>query len=103
MAENYRQFDLREIVRKSPETYLPIFRNNIRLICGTEDSFYLNEAVALLDSELQQLGRQPSDKGYVKLVPGDHGSVFSSEAMQAIPGEILEHFKAYGHAVNETP
>jgi S-formylglutathione hydrolase FrmB len=103
VAETYRQFDLREMVRKSPETYLPIFRNNIRLICGTEDSFYLNEAVALLDSELQQLGRQPSDKGYVKLVPGDHGSVFSSEAMQAIPKEILEHFKAYGHAVNETP
>ncbi len=103
VAESYRPFDLREMVRKSPETYLPIFRNNIRLICGTEDSFYLNEAVALLDSELQQLGRQPSDKGYVKLVPGDHGSVFASEAMRAIPKEILDHFKAYGHVVDGTP
>ena len=98
VADYYRRFDLREIVRNDPAIYMPIFRNNVRLICGTEDSYYLNEAVALLDSELQQLGRKPTDKGYVKLIPGDHGTVLGSEAARAIPHEMLEHFRAFGHA-----
>jgi hypothetical protein len=81
---------------KDPARYLPLFRKNVRLIVGTEDSFYLNEAVALLAAELESHPRDADDPGYVKLVPGDHGSVFASPAMEAIPAEVLAHLRNAG-------
>jgi S-formylglutathione hydrolase FrmB len=97
VANSYRQYDICDRLRQSPQTYMPIFRNNIRLICGTEDSFYLNEAVTLLDEELKRLGQLPSDRGYVKLIPGDHGTVFMHPAMRAIPKEMLDHLREAKH------
>ena len=97
VAAAYRKYDLGELLRRDPARYLPLFRKNIHLICGTEDSFYLNEAVQLLSDELGKHPRDAADTGYVKLVPGDHGSVFGHEAMRAIPGEVLAHFRAAGH------
>jgi pimeloyl-ACP methyl ester carboxylesterase len=97
VAEQYRKFDIGHLLRTDPKRYLPIFRNNIRLICGTEDSFYLNEAVALLKAELTKLGVESTDVGYVKLVPGDHGSVMAHESARAAPSEMLEHLKKSGH------
>ncbi|MSR62220.1 MAG: hypothetical protein EXS08_07235 [Planctomycetes bacterium] len=97
VAESYRKYDLGELVRKDPARYLPLFRERVRLIVGTEDSFYLNEAVDLLNQELAKHERAPTDAGYVKLVPGDHGSVFGSEAMRAIPDEMLAHLRKAGH------
>lgn len=98
VAAAYRKYDLGELLRTQPARYLPLFRKNIHLVCGTEDSFYLNEAVQLLADELAKHPREAGDSGYVKLVPGDHGSVFGDPAMQAIPGEVLAHFRAAGHA-----
>jgi hypothetical protein len=101
VAEAYRRFDLGELLRKDPARVVPLFRERVRLIVGTEDSFYLNEAVELLEKELAKSPRDPADagdvKGYVKLVPGDHGSVFASEAMRAIPDEMLAHLRKAGH------
>jgi len=98
VAAAYRKYDLGELLRSNPARYLPLFRRNIHLICGTEDSFYLNEAVKLLADELGKHPRDAADSGYVKLVPGDHGSVFGHESMQAIPSEVLAHFRSAGHA-----
>jgi hypothetical protein len=98
VAESYRRFDVGELLRKDPAHLVPLFREHVRLIVGTEDSFYLNEAVALLKKELDELPHEASDPGYVKLVPGDHGSVFSSDAMRAIPSEMLTHLRKAGHA-----
>ena len=98
VAAAYRKYDLGELLRREPARYLPLFRKNIHLVCGSEDSFYLNEAVQLLADELARHPRDAADQGYVKLVPGDHGSVFGHEAMRAIPGEVLAHFRAAGHA-----
>lgn len=98
VAAAYRKYDLGELLRTQPARYLPLFRKNIHLVCGTEDSFYLNEAVKLLADELAKHPREATDTGYIKLVPGDHGSVFGHESMQAIPGEVLEHFRVAGHA-----
>jgi S-formylglutathione hydrolase FrmB len=98
VAAYYRKYDLGELLRTQPARYLPLFRSNIHLICGTEDSFYLNEAVQLLADELAKHPHEAADSGYIKLVPGDHGSVFGDPAMQAIPGEVLAHFRSAGHA-----
>lgn len=96
VAEAYRAYDLGHLLRTDPARLVPLFRTRVRLICGSEDSFYLNEAVELLRQELAQHA-EPGDVGYVKLVPGDHGSVFGSDAMQAIPVEVLEHWRRAGH------
>lgn len=95
-AERYREYDIGARLRAQPERYLPLFRKNVRLVCGTEDSFYLNEAVALLAEELARHPRADEGPGYVKLVPGDHGSVFASPEMEAIPAEVLAHFRRAG-------
>jgi len=84
-------------VRKNSIELLPLFRNNVRLVVGTEDSFYLNEAVAMLDAELTKLGRAETDRGYVKMIPGDHGSIFASEAVRSFPKEMLEHLRKAEH------
>ncbi len=97
IAEKYRQYDISYILQKNPTEFAPIYRSAIRLVVGTEDSFYLNEAVALLDAELAQHGRKPTDRGYIKMIPGDHGSIFGSDTLKAFPGEMLEHLEAAGH------
>ena len=99
IAEHYRQYDISYLLQKNPNELAPIFRNAVRLVVGTEDSFYLNEAVALLDAELAQYGRKPSDRGYIKMIPGDHGSIFGSDTLTAFPREMLEHLKMAGHSV----
>lgn len=97
IAEYYQQYDICRLLQKNPDALLPLFRNNIRLVVGTEDSFYLNEAVALLDAELTKQGRAPTDRGYVKMIPGDHGSIFSSETVRSFPKEMVEHLRKAGH------
>ena len=97
IAEYYQRYDIGYLLRNNATTMVPIFRNSIRLVVGTEDSFYLNEAVAMLDAELSRLGRTAADRGYVKMIPGDHGSIFGSEAIRAFPKEMLEHLRAAGH------
>jgi pimeloyl-ACP methyl ester carboxylesterase len=97
VAEAYRKYDIGELVRRDPARFVPLFRERVRLIVGSEDSFYLNEAVELLDKELAKHPRGPAGAGYVKLVPGDHGSVFASEDMRAIPAEMLQHLRKAGH------
>lgn len=97
VAESYRKYDIGELLRKDPAHLVPLFRARVRLIVGSEDSFYLNEAVELLDRELAKSPRASTDAGYVKLVPGDHGSVFASDAMRAIPEEMVEHLRKAGH------
>ena len=97
IANHYRQYDISYLLQKNPSVLAPIFRNAVRLVVGTEDSFYLNEAVALLNAELAQHGKMPTDRGYIKMIPGDHGSIFGSETIKAFPGEMLEHLKNAGH------
>ena len=97
-AKAYEAYDIRLLLSQDPERYLPVFENQIRLVCGAVDNYYLDEAVRLLMTELQKQGFDESGSGYVKLIEGaDHGrSLFVSEAMRAWPGEMAEHLKANG-------
>lgn len=101
VAETYRAYDIRARLERDPQRFGPIFRRNIRLFVGDQDNFYLNEAVELLKQTLDGLAIPPDaehDFGYVKLVPGtDHGSVLRSPQSMAIPQEMLEHLRRFGH------
>ena len=98
-AEAFKDHDIRLRLANDPEHFVPIFANNVRLVCGAQDNFYLNEAVALLQEELAKHDL-PDGPGYVKLVDAaDHGmSLYRSEEMQGFTGEMIEHLKASGYA-----
>ncbi|GMV26073.1 MAG: hypothetical protein AMXMBFR58_21040 [Phycisphaerae bacterium] len=96
IAEQYRAYDIGHLLRTSPDKYLPVFRERVRLIVGGEDNFSLDEAVTLLAADLEKLGGLPGP-GYVKIVPGtDHGTVMTSDAGRRIPREMVEHLKGAG-------
>ena len=80
------------MLSRHSEKYGPIFANNVRLICGELDNYYLNEAVSLLKEEIDKQDL-PAGPGYVKLIPkADHGgSLMMSPAMRAVPGEMVKH------------
>lgn len=96
-AQQYEAYDIRLLLSRHPAKYAPIFANNVRLICGELDNYYLNEAVELLKEELEQHD-PPAGPGYIKLVPNaDHGgSLMMSPPMRAVPGEMVKHLEAHG-------
>ncbi len=99
VAEQYRRYDIAELLRKEPGKYGPLFRERVRIIVGDQDTYYLNEAVALLKSEVDKLPVETSNgRGYIKILKGfDHGSVFMTPEMQGIKAEILAHFQRNNH------
>lgn len=103
MAERYRAYDIGHRLRAAPEKYGPIFRERVRLIVGEQDSFYLNEAVALLKADLDAHrpgGKNGDEHGYVKIIPGlDHGTVMMSAEARAFPKEMVEHLERQGWVV----
>ena len=92
-AEAYKAFDIRLLLANDPARYGPIFRDNVRLVCGRLDNYYLNEAVELLAAEVEKHAGDADGPGYVELVEGaDHGgSLFRSEIMRAWPRQVIEH------------
>ncbi|MGH7244582.1 MAG: alpha/beta hydrolase-fold protein [Phycisphaerales bacterium] len=91
-AEKYRVYDIGSFVREDPSRYLPLFNTNVHLVVGGADSFYLNEAVALLQADLARL--QPhapaAATGYIKIVPKyDHGTILGSPEVRGFSEEML--------------
>lgn len=101
VAEQYRRFDLRHLLRSDPARYANTWRNRIRLVVGDQDNFYLHEAVALIKADVEALPAAPADAppfGYIKIVPGrDHGTLMSSPELRVFPSEMLAHLRAAGH------
>lgn len=120
VAEQYRKYDITDLLRKHPERYGPIFRQNVRIVVGGADSFFLNEAVALLQHDVDALPPLPplppspspslpqanhaAAKGYIKIVPGlDHGTIFNSAEVREFPAEMLAYLKENRLAVEPVP
>ena len=99
-AKSYEPYDIRLNLARHPEQYAPLFRDNIRLVVGENDNYYLNEAVALLKQEVgaQAVVSDSAAVGYIRVLPNaDHeGSIFATRDMKAWPGEMVAHLKAHG-------
>ncbi len=95
IAEQYKKYDIGELLRAEPGKYGLTLLQRCRIIVGDQDSYYLNEAVALLKAQVDKLSflQFPEGaNGYIKILPGfDHGSVFMTPEMQHIPQEMLDH------------
>jgi hypothetical protein len=99
IAEKYRRYDLGALLRAEPQKFAPLFHERVRLAVGSEDNYFLNEAVALLKSDLTAIPFQPlvATKGSITVVPGaDHNSVQHSEAVRTWPTDMIEFLKAGG-------
>lgn len=97
VAEQYRKYDIADRLRKDSAKYVPIFRNNIRLVVGDSDNFFLEQAVLLLKSDLERLSPAGGkDVGYITVVPGlDHGSIFRSAELRAFEPQMVEHLRSH--------
>lgn len=108
-AEAWSRHDIARRFEQSRETLGPIFRERIRLLCGTRDSFYLNEAVARLKAKVDAwratlpAGRASKQgRGYIELVDGlDHDSMASVAALR-FHREIAVALAEAGHAERPT-
>lgn len=103
IAESYRPYDIGRLLRDDPGRFGPIFKQRIRILCGSQDSFYLEKAVGLVKDEVDKLSffvLPEGDHGYITIVPGrDHGSVLRTPEAAAIYPQMLEHLRRNGLAV----
>ena len=99
-AKNYEPYDIRLNLARHPDVYAPLFRDNVRLVVGENDNYYLNEAVALLKREVDShaVASDVPAAGYIRVLPNaDHeGSIFATPDMKAWPGEMVAHLKRHG-------
>lgn len=95
IAEQYKKYDIHALTLANEGTWGLMFHQRIRLLVGTLDSFYLNQAVEKLKPTVDGLhffvypeGRN----GWIELVPNaDHGSVMGSPKAREIPQEMVDH------------
>jgi len=103
----WRDFDIAERVRRAPQTMIPLLNDRVRLVCGDDDSFFLNLAVRLLQADVTRLKSDlvaagkldPSApaQGFIKLIPGkDHSTIYGSPEVQDFPRQMLTHLKRHG-------
>lgn len=101
VAEQYRKYDIADLLRHDGGKYGLILNQRVRILVGDEDNYYLNEAVALLKADLEKLSflQFPEGKhGYIKILKGvDHGTIFGTPEMHAVPADMLDHLKRAGH------
>jgi hypothetical protein len=97
VAEQYRKYDIADRLRKNPDRFLPIFRDNIRLVVGSEDNFFLEQAVILLKQDVEKLTPGGTKgAGFITIVPKlDHGSIFASAEIQAFESQMVEHLRKH--------
>jgi S-formylglutathione hydrolase FrmB len=75
VQQAWQKYDIRLILEKNWSSLGPKLRGKIHVICGTEDTFHLEEAVVLLCDFLKAKGFGSA----CEMVPGrDHGNLYQS-------------------------
>jgi hypothetical protein len=54
-AKSYERYDIDQLLRSRPAWYGKLWRRHVRLLVGDQDTYYLNEAVKLLQIDLDRL------------------------------------------------
>jgi hypothetical protein len=52
----WAKYDISRLLRENWKTLGPKLKGKLHIICGTADTFHLDEALRLLDAELKKLG-----------------------------------------------
>ena len=91
VAQAWRKYDIDLKLRTEWATLGPKLKGKLFVICGTEDTFYLDSAVALLRKDLEALGSDAT----VELLPGDHGSVLTQALYDRIQKGMAAKIRAH--------
>lgn len=73
VANAWEKYDISRLLRDNWTTLKPKLKGKIHIVVGTADTFHLNEAVQLLDTELKKLG---SDAKIEYLEGRDHFNLY---------------------------
>ncbi|MCZ6835261.1 MAG: alpha/beta hydrolase-fold protein, partial [Planctomycetota bacterium] len=96
VVEHWRAFDITHMVESDWATYGPIVNDNVRLMCGEQDSYYLNRAVQRFKAMVEAKRENEDGAGYVMLVPfADHGTL-REFVFQRINEEMRTHLRKHG-------
>ena len=110
-ADAWSRHDLARRFEKDPEKYGPLLAGRVRLVCGTRDSFYLNEAVARLKAKVDAWRaakvsrgeRPPAGPGFIELLEGlTHDGAYEL-AQVRFHKAMREHLKDHGLAEDPLP
>jgi hypothetical protein len=85
VVEHWKQFDIARMVRDDWERFGPIVTDRVRLVCGEFDCYYLQRAVRLFRSGIEEHAGNDSAQrpGYVFIHPdADHGSIVNFTFMR---------------------
>jgi dienelactone hydrolase len=85
VAHAWEQYDIRLILESNWKKLAPKLKGKLNVICGAEDTFYLDGAVRLLRESLKRL----KSDAVVELVPGkNHGNLLDASLRKRIATEI---------------
>jgi S-formylglutathione hydrolase FrmB len=98
VAAAWKRYDIRLILEQNWQILGPKLEGKVHVITGSEDTFYLEGAVALLKEALVRLG---SD-AVIEIVPGkNHFNLVDTEMRQRIAREMADAFRK--HELDQTP
>ena len=104
----WSRHDIARRLEDDPATVAPILANRARILCGTRDTYYLNEAVARLKARLERAlaslpadlpaGRAPSGAASIELLPDLTHDTVHPVAWMRFHQEMRDHLIAAGLA-----
>ena len=90
MAKHWQKYDIRLTLESNWKALGPKLAGKLHVYTGSEDTYYLDGAVALLKESLTKLG---SD-AVVEVVPGrNHGNLVDAKMRERISKEMAEAFR----------
>jgi S-formylglutathione hydrolase FrmB len=90
VALAWRKYDIGHILRTQWKELEPKLKGKLHVYMGTQDTFYLEGAVELLQKDMKALGSDAK----VELFPGDHSTVMTRSLRTRIDKEMADQWRA---------
>lgn len=90
VAEAWKKYDIGLILRTNWKELGPKLKGKLHVYMGTQDTFYLEGAVELLQKDMKALGSDAT----IELVPGDHGTMMTAALRERINKEMADAWRA---------
>ncbi|TDH65857.1 hypothetical protein CCR75_004037 [Bremia lactucae] len=98
VANYWERFDICKLLEKQPKLLTTKLRGKIHVICGVEDTYYLDFACRSLQEIVGSSNENAQDgsavPNYVAMIPGDHTSIRSRAHYVQVYSEIAAVFQS---------
>ncbi len=100
VARAWKRYDIRLILQRQWPTLGPKLKGKLSIFAGGLDTFYLEGAVAKLQTTLQELGADAT----IEIFPGaNHGSFYTPQLRARIDDELLAIFDRHHRGTSTRP